>query len=287
MPERTPMRRDPREWQTVLFVPADRPEMLAKAQRLGADALLIDLEDAVAVEAKAAARERLAELLRDVRLAGRSAVCVRVNALGEGAEEDLAALAGCPLDAVGLPKASAPAQLTQVRAAIDERLGEPVALMPQVESAAGVLAAPELVRVPGVDAIAFGGEDFCVDLGVSRSEDSLELLAPRALLALHACAARLPAIDTVWTALADEEGLLREARTARQLGFAGKLLIHPAQIEPVRRVFRPSEDELDWARRVLSTRAHEREEVGVHVIDGKMVDAPVLAQAERILARAH
>jgi citrate lyase subunit beta/citryl-CoA lyase len=287
MPERAPSRCDPRKWQTVLFVPADRPDMLAKAQRLGADALLIDLEDAVAPEAKLTARQRLAELLRDVRLAGPSAVCVRVNGFGEGAQEDLAALAGCCVDAVVLPKAGRQTELRRVRVAIDERLGEETGLVPQVESATGVLAAAELVQVEGVGAIAFGGEDFCVDLGVARSEDSLELLAPRALLALHACAAGVPAIDTVWTAISDESGLVREARVARQLGFSGKLLIHPSQIEPVRRVFRPSEQELEWARAVLSTRAQGDGAVGVHVVEGKMVDAPVLAQAERILARAH
>lgn len=287
MPERAVSRCDPRRWQTVLFVPADRPDMLAKAQRLGADALLIDLEDAVAADAKPAARQRLAELLRDVQLAGRSAVCVRVNALGEGATEDLAVLAGCCVDAVVLPKASRTSELEQARAEVDERLGEATGLVPQVESAVGVLAAGELAQVKGVSAIAFGGEDFCVDLGVARSEESLELLAPRALLALHACAAGLPAIDTVWTAIADEAGLVREARVARQLGFSGKLLIHPAQIEPVRRVFTPSEQELAWAQAVLSTQSQEGREVGVHVVEGKMVDAPVLAQAQRILARAH
>lgn len=284
---RVPSRCDPRRWQTVLFVPADRPEMLAKAQRLGADALLIDLEDAVAPQAKPAARQRLAELLRDVRLAGPSAVCVRVNAFGEGAQEDLAALAGCCVDAVVLPKAGRPAELAQAHVAIGERLGEATGLVPQVESAAGVLAVAELVQVEGVSAIAFGGEDFCVDLGVARSEDSIELLAPRALVALHACAAGLPAIDTVWTAIADEAGLVREAKVARQLGFSGKLLIHPSQIEPVRRVFKPSEQELAWARAVLGARLQGDVEVGVRVVDGKMVDAPVLAQAERILARAH
>jgi citrate lyase subunit beta / citryl-CoA lyase len=282
----SPCKRDPRQWQTVLFVPADRPSMLVKAQGLKADALLIDLEDAVPPESKQSARLRLAEMLRDVRLAGPSAVCVRVNAYREGCDEDLQALMGCNIDAVVLPKAARPDELSSVRAMIDRRLGETVRLMPQVESTTGILAVPELVRIQGVGAIAFGGEDFCVDLGVSRSEESLELLMPRALLALHACAAGLPAIDTVWTAIDDESGLTREARTARQLGFCGKLLIHPSQIEPVRRVFAPSASEVDWARRVLDAQADGGAQVGVRVVDGKMVDAPVIAQAQRIVARA-
>jgi citrate lyase subunit beta/citryl-CoA lyase len=287
LPERAE-RRDPCTWQTVLFVPGDRPEMLAKAQGLGADAIVVDLEDAVAAAAKAEARILLAELLKQNSLAGPSAVCVRVNAIGEGVAEDLAALAGTRLDAVVLPKSSDPAGVAAVRASITQSCadGASIRLVPQVESVHGVLGVADLARIDGVSAIAFGGEDFCVDLGVARSEESLELLLPRALVALRARAANLPAIDTVYTALADEAGLLREAITARQLGFSGKLLIHPAQIEPVRRVFAPSEDELAWARRVLTAEAAAPGDgVGVRVVDGKMVDAPVLTQAERILAR--
>jgi citrate lyase subunit beta / citryl-CoA lyase len=279
-------RRDPRGWQTILFVPADRPDMLAKAQGRGADALLVDLEDAIAPDGKAAARRTLAERVRDGALAGPSAICVRVNAVGEGAEADLAALAGARIDAIVLPKAAEPAAVEQVRAGIDALIadGKAAALIPQVESVRGVLCAERLAATPGVTALAFGGEDLCVDLGVARSEGSLELLVPRALVALHARAHDLPAIDTVYTAIGDEAGLVREATTARQLGFSGKLLIHPAQIEPVRRVFAPSDDELAWARRVLAPAAGESGR-GVRVVDGKMVDAPVIAQAERILAR--
>jgi citrate lyase subunit beta/citryl-CoA lyase len=178
-----------------------------------------------------------------------------------------------------------------VRDAIDRQLadGEAVALIPQIESTQGILALAELAAVDGVAALAFGGEDFCVDLGVARSDDSFELLLPRGLVALHARAAGLAAIDTVYTGIDDEDGLLREARTSRQLGFSGKLLIHPAQIAPVRRVFAPSAQQVAWAQRVLASgplTGAGGEGAGVRVVDGKMVDAPVLAQAERILARS-
>jgi citrate lyase subunit beta/citryl-CoA lyase len=280
---------DPRRWQTLLFVPADRPDMLAKAPGRGADAIVVDLEDAIAPASKAAARAGLATHLREGRSAGASAVCVRINAVGEGAEEDLAALAGCRLDAVMVPKAATAAGIELARKAIDVNLddGESTGLIPQVESVRGILGLESLVATARLSGVAFGGEDFCVDLGVARSDESLELLVPRALLALHARDAGLLAIDTVFTAIGDEAGLVREATIARQLGFSGKLLIHPAQVEPVRRIFAPSDEELDWARRVLATQADGGgEEVGVHVVDGKMVDAPVVAQAQRILARA-
>ena len=281
-------RRDVEGWATLLFVPADRPAMLAKAQSRGADAVLVDLEDAIPPDGKEAAQATLRETLRAGELSGPGAVCVRVNAVGEGAEQDLDALAGCALDAVMLPKAESPGDVRLVRDAIDRQLsdGEQVALIPQVESTRGILALGELAAVDGVAALAFGGEDFCVDLGVARSDDSLELLMPRGLVALHARAAGLAAIDTVYTAIDDENGLLREARTARQLGFSGKLLIHPAQVAPVRRVYAPSAQQVAWAERVLAAGPLNGDGgAGVRVVDGKMVDAPVLAQAERILAR--
>jgi citrate lyase subunit beta / citryl-CoA lyase len=282
-------RRPVESWATLLFVPADRPAMLAKAQSRGADAVLVDLEDAIPPDGKEAARATLREMLRAGELAGPAAVCVRVNAVGEGAALDLEALADCAVDAVVLPKAAAPEDVRFARAAIDEQLadGEAVALIPQVEATRGILALAELAAVEGVAALAFGGEDFCVDLGVARSDDSLELLMPRALVALHARAAGLAAIDTVYTAIDDEDGLLREARIARQLGFSGKLLIHPTQVAPVRRVFAPSAQQIAWAERVLAAGPLNGDGgAGVRVVDGKMVDAPVLAQAERILARS-
>lgn len=276
---------DPRGWRTVLFVPADRPEMLARAQERGADAVLVDLEDAIAVAAKAAARAALAELLAARLLAGPAPLCVRVNAVGEGFDQDLAALAGADVDALFVPKAADPAALREASAAIAAAWPDrAVGLVPQVESAGGILAVAELLAVPGVVAIAFGGEDFCVDLGVARSALSLELLFPRAQLALLASAAGVPAIDTVYTALDDEPGLVREARAAAQLGFGGKLLIHPRQVDPVRRVFTPSDAQVEWARRVLES-DEDGAGSGVRVVDGRMVDAPVIAQAERILTR--
>jgi citrate lyase subunit beta/citryl-CoA lyase len=289
MPERPPTSTAIEAWATLLFVPADRPTMLAKAQARGADAVLVDLEDAIPPDGKSTARAGLRDALSAGLLAGPAAVCVRVNAVGEGADRDLDALAGCPVDAVVLPKAVLAADVRFVRDAIDQLLpdGEAVALVPQVETTRGILALDELAAVEGVTALAFGGEDFCVDLGVARSDESLELLMPRALVALHARAAGLAAIDTVYTAIDDEPGLLREARVARQLGFSGKLLIHPAQIAPVRGVFTPSTEQVAWAERVMAAGPLDGADgAGVRVVDGKMIDAPVRAQAERILARS-
>jgi len=276
--------RDPRGWTTVLFVPADRPGMLAKAQTRGADAILVDLEDAIPLPGKAEARAALREAASDGTLEGPAAVCVRINAVGEGCDEDLEALADLTVDAVMLPKAASMHDVRAARWALDRFLADPelVALVPQVESARAVANLGPVTTDP-IDGLAFGGEDFCVDLGVTRSDDSVELLLPRALVALHACARGVAAIDTVYSAIGDEAGLIREATLARQLGFTGKLLVHPSQVEPVRRVFTPSDEQVEWARRILAS--GEEDASGVRVVDGRMVDAPVIAQAERILAK--
>ena len=280
---------DPDRWATILFVPADQPSMLVKAQRRGADAILIDLEDAIPKRAKARARRQVREHIQDGALDGPSAVCVRINAVGEGGVTDLHALEGMRIDGVVLPKAADAVGLARIREEVDRLLpdGEAVALIPQVESARGVVHLARLASTTNIAAIALGGEDLCVDLGVPRSQDSLELLVPRALVALHARALGIPAIDTVYTAIDDEPGLAREAAVARQLGFSGKLLIHPDQIGPVSRVFAPSNVEIAWAQRVLASARQPVDHVrGVHLVDGKMVDAPVVAQAQKILARA-
>jgi citrate lyase subunit beta/citryl-CoA lyase len=273
---------DAHAWATVLFVPADRPAMLDRAQERGADAVLVDLEDAVARDAKAPARAALRERLSAGGLAGPSAVCVRINAVDEGAQDDVEALAGLAIDALVLPKAAGAADVAAVRAVLDGLGGASIGLIPQVESARGILGLGQLAAAAPITAIALGGEDLCVDLGVARGADSLELLVPRALVALHARALGLAAIDTVYTAIGDEAGLVREARVARQLGFSGKLLIHPAQVEPVRRAFAPSAEQVAWAEGVLGGGVGG----GARVLDGAMVDAPVLAQAQRILSRA-
>ena len=284
MPEIDPLR-DPRMWRTLLFVPADKPQMIAKAQSRNADAIIIDLEDAVASDAKDHARVTLVEQLRAGALYGPSAVCVRINSLDSGGIADLEALERSSIAAVVTPKAESAAGVSEVRHAIDAILpaGKWVSLIPQVESARGIVQLEELALTERIHAVALGGEDLCVDLGVTRSEDSLELLIPRALVALHARALGLPAIDTVYTAIADIEGLERETTIARKLGFSGKLLIHPAQIDPVRRLFRPSEEQVRWAQRIVDAGLGENGDDGVVLVDGEMVDAPVLAQARRIL----
>jgi citrate lyase subunit beta/citryl-CoA lyase len=157
-----------------------------------------------------------------------------------------------------------------------------------VETALGVLQAYDMARAsPRVRALCLGGEDLARDLGAVRTSEGQELAYARAHVVLAARAAGVLAVDTVYTNLADLDGLLAEARRMRQLGYSGKLLIHPAQIEPVHRAFAPSQEEVAYARRVLEAfEAAEGRGEGVIALDGQMIDAPVVARAREVLAVA-
>lgn len=277
--------------RSFLFVPGDRPERFDKAVASGADVVIVDLEDAVAPEQRPAAREALAAWL-----SGGGRAAVRVNASGtEDHEADLVALAavtgqagqsegagqagqgeGAGLLAVVVAKAEDPAALT----AAHHRLGVPVVAL--VESAVGVQRAAELAAADGVARLAFGHLDHAVDLGAEPSR--VAMLLSRSTLVLASRAAGLPGpVDGVTTALDDPELLADDLRHARELGLTGKLLIHPRQVERTHAAYRPSEDEVAWARKVLA--AVEEHGTGAVRVDGDMVDPPVVARAHDILRR--
>jgi citrate lyase subunit beta/citryl-CoA lyase len=281
--------------RSILFVPGNRPRMLEKARTLPADAVILDLEDAVPPGEKTAARAMVRQALE----AGPydPQVILRVNAFPTGlAEGDLGETFVPGVDSVCLPKASTAGdveRLAVLLAALEQERGIPlgaVVVLLMVETAQGVLNAHEMACAgsgPGfgrVQALCLGGEDLAWDLGAVRTREGAEIAHARARLVLAARAAGAAAIDTVYTDLTDQEGLLAEARQARQLGYSGKLLIHPSQIEPVHRAFAPSEEEVAHARRVVAAfEAGETDGKGVVVVDGRMIDAPVVARAREVL----
>lgn len=257
-----------------LFIPATRPDRFAKAAAAAPDALIVDLEDAVAPEEKAAARAALAENLAKADLGG-AAVLLRINAAGTPWHEaDLAAAAALPLAGLLLAKAETPEDLR--RAA--QVSGLPV--MALIESAKGIAGAREIAKASA--RLAFGSIDYAADLGMGHTRDSL--LSARSELVLASRLAGIPApLDGVTTAVQDEPRILEDCAHAAELGFSGKLLIHPAQVAAARRGFRPSEAEIAKARRVLEAAASGAAALR---LDGEMVDMPVILRARRILARA-
>lgn len=253
--------------QAALFVPASRSERFARAAKSGADAIIIDLEDAVAPAEKEAARAGLTTLPP-------VPVVIRINATGTvWHKADVAAAVLLAPAAVMLPKAESAAQVASVCRAL-----APVPVMALIETARGLAAAREIAAVPGVIRLAFGSVDYCADLGCAHEQDTL--LPARSEIVLASRLAKLaPPLDGVTVAIRDEDRVMAETTHSRALGMGGKLAIHPAQVAPILAAFRPSQAEIDWARRVLDSGDQ------AVAVDGAMVDAPVRARARRILSQ--
>jgi len=269
----------PRPPRTYLFVPANRPDRYERALASGADAVIIDLEDAVAPDHKATARQTLQQWLA-ARPAGAPRVVVRINAPGTAGHGDDFALCALPaVRAVMLPKAERTDDASAIAA-----LRPDLRVIALVESALGIAQARALAASPTIERLAFGNLDLALDLGLrGHSEDDL---APyRAELVLASRLAGLPApIDGVTTAIDDEAVLRADVQRARRLGFGAKLCIHPKQLPLVRAGWLPNAAELAWAQRVVQA-AGSAEGAAV-AVDGTMVDAPVLQRAQALLDEA-
>jgi citrate lyase beta subunit len=265
--------------RSLLFVPGNDGEKLEKALSSGADAVVADLEDSVPRGEKETARSLVAGRLADTRTAG--LVAVRVNGAGTPFwKDDLRTLAGLPLDALVVPKATPET--------VAELPGEGPPVVAIVESAQGLKRAHETASAPRVAALALGAVDLGLELGLEPRPDGQEVLFARSQLVLDSAAAGIRApFDLVHLDTRDADGLERECRLARSLGFRGKLCIHPAQIETVNRVFYPSEGELERARRVVDVYEQGAAEGrGAVALDGEMVDLPVVERARQVLAQA-
>ena len=258
--------------RSLLFVPGSRPERFDKALAAGADAVIIDLEDAVAPADKLAAREALRAWLRPER-----AIVVRINAADTPWFVGDIALCALPgVAAVMLPKAERADTIASLMAAGAS------GVLPLIESGAGFAALTTVAAAPGVQRLVFGSIDFQLDLGMRDAlEDELLYFRSQIVLASRLAGLAAP-IDGVSTAIDDAEALHTDVQRARRLGFGGKLCIHPKQVAGVHRGFASNADELAWAQRVLAASAAAG---GAAIaVDGKMVDKPVLLRAERIVS---
>ena len=277
--------------RTLLYVPGDRPDRVAKALTSGADCVVVDLEDAVAPDRKTAARAATATALAAAPVGG-CALGVRVNALATGLlGDDVAALrpVWSRLDLLMVPMVADAETVVAVAALLDEvDGGAGPRLLPMVETAAGVLAAAQIAAAsPRVLTLALGPADLAADLGVDLTPQGLELLHVRSQLVLAAAAAGRPGpVDGPWLDVAGEAGLAESAVAARRLGFSGKQAVHPRQLATVARVFDPTPDQLAWARAVdeAFTAAEARGVAALRLSDGTFVDPPVAARARSLLA---
>lgn len=270
---------------TALFVPGNRPERFAKAGGAGADVVIADLEDAVPLEAKPAA---LAAVLAALVAAegGNLPALVRVNPQGSAQYDgeiaallSAAAAPGSGLLGIMVPKAEDAGALRELRADLPEHL----ALVPLIETAAGMVNALELARTPGVTRLAFGAIDFALDINAGNGDRFLDPARAQLVLASRAAGIAAP-LDSPATSIRDAGRVAESARLARNFGFGGKLCIHPAQLPAVRGAFAPSAADVDWARSVVG--AGGGAGGGAVQLDGQMIDRPVTERAQRILQLA-
>jgi citrate lyase subunit beta / citryl-CoA lyase len=261
--------------RTLLFVPGDRPDRFAKAVASGADAVILDLEDAVDPIRKDEALDAVVDWLGSRRSDGGSAL-VRLD--GERGERDLAAIAGSRgLVGVVVPKAEDPVVLE----AIADALPSTATLIALIETAVGVSRAREIAAARGVRRLAVGTFDLSADLGADESSETIRWLRFELVLASR-LAGLTPPIDTVTSTIGNGEAAGIDARRARSNGFGGKLCIHPVQVGPVSRAFRPTEAEVEEAGRIVAAADGE----GAAAVDGRMIDRPILARARAVLADA-
>jgi len=283
--------------RSMLFVPGDRPERFAKAAASGADAVILDLEDAVVPARRPYARDEIAQWLANAERP--VPVWVRINAVEtDDALPDLAAVIEGRPDGIVLPKARDGADVHRVDhwlEVLEARLGQPrgsIGLLPLITESAGALlkAASFTALPPRVAGLTWGAEDLAADVGALGNkapdgEFELTYAMARSFCLLVAASAGVPAYDTVDTEIRDAVAVERRARSSRRQGFVGKLAIHPAQVAPIHEAFSPTEEELRWAERVLAAFA-AAPGTGAIAFEGGMLDKPHIRQAERILAGA-
>lgn len=271
-----------RPFRSVLYVPGSKPRAIAKARELPVDAVIFDLEDAVAVEEKKSARDTLAAELAAGGFGNRARI-VRINGLDtEWGRTDAQAVAGMDCDAVLLPKVE---DAAQVDALVALTGALPVWCM--METPLGMLAAPAIAGHRAVEGLVMGTNDLLKDLGARASADRVAVMTGLGLCVIAAKAHRKVIVDGVYNAFKDAEGLAAECRQGRDMGFDGKTLIHPAQVEVANAAFGPSEEEIALARRQIEAyEAAVAQGQGVAVVDGQIVENLHVDSARKVLAQA-
>jgi citrate lyase subunit beta-like protein len=280
--------------RALLYMPGDDRRKIEKSTTLGVDCICMDMEDGVAITHKTEARAVIAQAMKDLDF-GNSERCIRINSFGSGFEKfDLAAAVAANPDSIVVPKVETAQQVRSISEYIEiyelssrMNIGS-IRMLVGVETARGILNLKEIAEADKrLEAIIFGAEDYAASAGATRTKDAIEVLYARSAV-VTACAANdLQAIDMVYIDFRDIEGLRLEAEQGAGLGFSGKQIIHPNQVEAVQEAFTPSEEAIEYAQRVVKAfAASQKEGKGAFALDGKMIDMPLLKNAQKVLSRA-
>ncbi len=280
--------------RALLYMPGDDRRKIEKATTLGVDCICMDMEDGVAITRKTEARAVIAQAMKELDF-GSSERCIRINSFGSGFEKfDLAAAVATNPDTIVLPKVETADQVRSISEYIEvyERSSKmeigSIRMLVGVETARGILNLKEIAEADKrLEAIIFGAEDFAASVGATRTREATEVLYARSAV-VTACAANdLQAIDMVYIDFHDLEGLRLEAEQGARLGFNGKQIIHPNQVAAVQEAFTPSTEAIEYAQRVVNTFAtSQKEGKGAFALNGKMIDMPLLKNAQNVLDRA-
>lgn len=279
--------------RALLYMPGDNWKMITKSITLGVDSICMDMEDGAAVNKKAEARATIVKALQELDF-GDSEKLARINSVGSGWEQDdIEAVLPHRPDGIVIPKVESFEDIEWVNKIIEAaelKHGWPInsiRILIGVETAKGILNLKEIASHPRLDAIIFGGEDFAASIGATRTRDAIELLYAREAVVVACAANDLQAIDIVTIDYKDGDALRIESEFGAGLGFSGKQIIHPNQVPVVQAAFTPSEETIAYAKRIVETfDASQKEGKGAYSLDGKMIDMPLLKNAQKILARA-
>jgi len=280
--------------RTMMFVPGSNPSMVKDAYIYGADSIMFDLEDAVAVTEKDSARFLVYNALKTIDY-GNTEIVVRINGLDTPfGRDDIEAMVRAGVDVIRLPKTERKEDLQAVEEVIEEverKIGREIGstkMMAAVESPIGVINAYEICKATSrLIAIALGAEDYVTNMKTKRYADGMELLGARTQIVIAARAAGIYAVDTVYTDVDNEEGFRREVELIKQLGFDGKSVINPRQIKPVHEIYAPTPEEIKKSINVKNAaKDAEKKGLGVISLNGKMIDKPIVDRALRVLQLA-
>ena len=303
-------------YRTLLFIPGNNKKFLDKSKSIYPDILCFDIEDSVPLSEKSIGREMISQTLKsythnlsikdtnnntnnkfieDTNTDDNHSpqIFVRINSFESGLyEQDLESIICDQLDGIVIPKVNSETELEKIIVMIENlekqrNIHKTISLIPSIESSQGVVNSYDIAKFNSrICSIIFGVFDYLYDMKLDYVDEGIEYSYARAKIPVDARAAGIPALDSIWQKVDDIEGLQRDAKTAKRLGYAGKSIIHPKHIEPVHKVFIPSQNEIEWAKKVIATLKQiqgQGDKRGAFKVDGKMIDAVHFKQAKLIL----